>query len=36
MPQALYTGVLGAVLLKLTGSKKVLSALMRRTVQREL
>ena len=36
LPQALYTGVLGAVLLKLTGSKKVLSALMRRTVQREL
>ncbi len=36
LPQALYTGVLGAVLLRLIGSKNVLSALMRRTVQREL
>jgi rod shape-determining protein MreD len=36
LPQALYTGVLGAVLLKLLGGKNVLSALMRRTVQREL
>jgi len=35
LPQAIYTGVLGAVLLKLIGSKKVLSALTRRTVQRE-
>jgi rod shape-determining protein MreD len=36
LPQALYTGVLGAFLLKLLGDKRVLSALMRRTVQREL
>jgi rod shape-determining protein MreD len=36
LPQALYTGVLGAMLLRLLGSKNVMSALMRRTVQREL
>lgn len=36
LPQALYTGVLGAVLLRLLGSKNVLPALMRRNVQREL
>jgi rod shape-determining protein MreD len=36
LPQALYTGVLGALLLRLTGSKNILSVLMRRTVQREM
>jgi len=36
LPQALYTGALGAMLLRLLGSKNVISALMRRTVQREL
>ena len=36
LPQAIYTGVLGAVLLRLIGIKNVLPALMRRTVQREL
>jgi rod shape-determining protein MreD len=36
MPQALYTGVLGALLLRLLGNKSVMSALIRRTVQREL
>jgi rod shape-determining protein MreD len=36
MPQALYTGVLGALLLRLLGNKSVMTALIRRTVQREL
>jgi rod shape-determining protein MreD len=35
-PQALYTGVLGAVLLKLLGGKNVMPALIRRDVQKEL
>src|SRR5450759_870613 len=34
LPQALYTGVLGAVLLQLTNSKDVVPLLRRRTVQR--
>jgi rod shape-determining protein MreD len=36
VPQALYTGVLGAILLRILGNKSVMSALMRRTAQREL
>lgn len=36
LPQALYTGVLGAVLLRLIAGKNVMSALMRRNVQKEL
>jgi rod shape-determining protein MreD len=36
LPQALYTGVLGVVLLKLLGGKDVLPALIRRDVQKEL
>jgi rod shape-determining protein MreD len=36
LPQALYTGVLGAVLLRLIVRKDVLSVLVRRDVQKEL
>jgi rod shape-determining protein MreD len=36
LPRALYTGVLGAVLLRLIIRKDVMSVLVRRTVQREL
>jgi rod shape-determining protein MreD len=36
LPQALYTGVLGAVLLRLTVRKDVISVLVRRDVQKEL
>ena len=36
LPQALYTGVLGAVLLKLVVRKDVMSVLVRRDVQKEL
>jgi rod shape-determining protein MreD len=36
LPQALYTGVLGAVLLKLIVRKDVLSVLVRRDIQKEL
>jgi len=35
VPQALYTGVLGAVLLKLIGNKDVMPALIRQNVQKE-
>lgn len=35
LPQAIYTGVLGVVLLRLVARKKVLSVLMRRTGQKE-
>jgi len=36
LPQAIYTGVLGVVLLQLMAGKKVLVPLMRRSVQKEL
>lgn len=36
LPQALYSGVLGAVLLQLLGNKGVIPALVRRDVQKEL
>lgn len=36
LPQAIYTGVLGAVLLKLIVRKDVMSVLVRRDVQKEL
>jgi rod shape-determining protein MreD len=36
LPQALYTGLLGAVLLKLVVRKDVMSVLVRRDVQKEL
>jgi hypothetical protein len=36
LPQALYTGVLGAVLLKLVVRKDVLTVLVRWDVQKEL
>jgi len=36
LPRALYTGVLGAVLLKLVVRKDVLSVLVRRDIQKEL
>jgi len=36
LPQAIYTGVLGVVLLQFMAGKNVLAPLMRRTVQKEL
>jgi rod shape-determining protein MreD len=36
IPQALYTGVLGAVLLRLLGKRDVMPALLRRNVHKEL
>jgi rod shape-determining protein MreD len=36
LPQAIYTGLLGVVLLKFMAGKNVLAPLMRRTVQKEL
>jgi len=36
LPQAIYTGVLGVVLLQFMAGKNVLASLMRRTVQKEL